>query len=54
MEIWYNKKDNIDGFFLIVRLFKSKGSDIMLCHMRIDLGVILCARSGDWTILVQR
>lgn len=34
--------------------FKSEGSDLMLCHMIIDLGVVLCARSGDWAILVQR
>ncbi len=28
--------------------------DKMLCHIIIDLSVVLCARSGDWTILVQR
>ncbi len=31
-----------------------KGSDIMLCYRIIDLSVILCARSGDWTIPAQR
>ena len=36
------------------RVFKSEGSDIILCHMIIDLSVVLCARSGDWTMLAQR
>lgn len=26
----------------------------MLCHMRIDLSVLLCTRSDEWTRLVQR
>lgn len=28
--------------------------DIILCHMIIDLSVVLCARSDGWTMPAQR
>ena len=59
--LWYNQEHELHGFAkssinLPRRQMLSfeERDDEMLCHMTIDLSVVLCAGSSDWTILVQR